>query len=237
MRGIFVAKTDHFARVLPPPTTTTHTHKQTNTHTPLPHNHSAASTELVKDSVGRDVIGTPAYTYTLTNLALGHMWFPWVARGVFVGQRRSFLSVHIDDWHGSLSLPLALFVSVCVRVRVCVCLCAARSVHPPACARTQTMIRRRESAGETTNTSNMHYAPTCARKHTQTHTHTRTYTHTHTHTRTHVHTHAKKAHKGHANTHTIVHTYTHLRTQVPHNGAAECCQPARGQLPRGRLRL
>ncbi|KNC80788.1 hypothetical protein SARC_06867 [Sphaeroforma arctica JP610] len=44
----------------------------------------------------------PFYTlpteFTQMNLALGHSWFEWVTRGVFLGYRRLTLNIHVDDW-------------------------------------------------------------------------------------------------------------------------------------------
>eukprot|EP00123_Amoebidium_parasiticum_P014073 comp22312_c0_seq1/m.33140 comp22312_c0_seq1/g.33140 ORF comp22312_c0_seq1/g.33140 comp22312_c0_seq1/m.33140 type:complete len:444 (-) comp22312_c0_seq1:33-1364(-) len=35
--------------------------------------------------------------YTKLNLALGHVWFTWVTKGLYLGHRHMFLQVHIDD--------------------------------------------------------------------------------------------------------------------------------------------
>ncbi|KNC84043.1 hypothetical protein SARC_03730 [Sphaeroforma arctica JP610] len=44
----------------------------------------------------------PFYTlsteYTQMNLALGHSWYEWVTRGVFLGYRRLTMNIHVDDW-------------------------------------------------------------------------------------------------------------------------------------------
>ncbi|KNC77612.1 hypothetical protein SARC_09927 [Sphaeroforma arctica JP610] len=37
-------------------------------------------------------------TFTHFNLALGNVWFNWVTRGLYLGQRRISLGIHIDDW-------------------------------------------------------------------------------------------------------------------------------------------
>eukprot|EP01134_Creolimax_fragrantissima_P007186 CFRG7186T1 len=39
-----------------------------------------------------------ATEYTQTNLGLGHAWFEWITRGVFLGYRRLSLNLHVDDW-------------------------------------------------------------------------------------------------------------------------------------------
>jgi hypothetical protein len=55
----------------------------------------------------------------MTSLALGHMWFPWATHGMFIGQRRMFLGVQIDDWYGKdtrLPFLFLLFVTLCVSV-------------------------------------------------------------------------------------------------------------------------
>eukprot|EP00123_Amoebidium_parasiticum_P013825 comp22170_c0_seq1/m.32532 comp22170_c0_seq1/g.32532 ORF comp22170_c0_seq1/g.32532 comp22170_c0_seq1/m.32532 type:complete len:798 (-) comp22170_c0_seq1:288-2681(-) len=45
-----------------------------------------------------------AHEYTKLNLALGNMWFQWATRGVYVGMRRLFLQMHVDDWFSSTTV-------------------------------------------------------------------------------------------------------------------------------------
>jgi hypothetical protein len=32
-------------------------------------------------------------------MAMASMWFPWVTRGIFTGQRRQHLMIQPDDWY------------------------------------------------------------------------------------------------------------------------------------------
>ncbi|XP_063901173.1 uncharacterized protein LOC135120766 [Zophobas morio] len=44
------------------------------------------------------------YEYTKLNLALGNLWFEWVTKGIYLGKRRIFLCIHIDDFFAATQI-------------------------------------------------------------------------------------------------------------------------------------
>eukprot|EP00123_Amoebidium_parasiticum_P011623 comp20819_c0_seq1/m.27453 comp20819_c0_seq1/g.27453 ORF comp20819_c0_seq1/g.27453 comp20819_c0_seq1/m.27453 type:complete len:761 (-) comp20819_c0_seq1:211-2493(-) len=62
----------------------------------------ATVNELVDGAEGTPYRDQPEYVitgnFTKLNMALGNVWFQWITRGVYLGQRRLFLHMQVDDW-------------------------------------------------------------------------------------------------------------------------------------------
>ncbi|KNC81259.1 hypothetical protein SARC_06405 [Sphaeroforma arctica JP610] len=42
--------------------------------------------------------------HSIVNIAVGHVWYEWVTRGVFLGARRMSLNIHVDDWYAKSAM-------------------------------------------------------------------------------------------------------------------------------------
>eukprot|EP00123_Amoebidium_parasiticum_P011298 comp20631_c0_seq1/m.26702 comp20631_c0_seq1/g.26702 ORF comp20631_c0_seq1/g.26702 comp20631_c0_seq1/m.26702 type:complete len:802 (-) comp20631_c0_seq1:554-2959(-) len=42
--------------------------------------------------------------HTKVNLALGNVWFQFITRGVYLGKRRTYIQIHVDDWFSATNI-------------------------------------------------------------------------------------------------------------------------------------